>query len=205
MWWLSMIGLLTVSVVLYVGSAAHVLSFGPFFAKRSAAERDAAVQAAVARERDASVTAAEPPRSVRLRVATGPPGDAHASVPVPPDASLANWGARRGAAESFPEDRLLFRTPSSMAAVLSFYRDELAARGWHEVRTWMSRPTAGVAGIGSAISAFCSDMDRPSLLIGVLSFDDGSSEVRVLFDPDRAGPCASSGGKDSWTAPAPLF
>jgi len=201
MWWLSMIGLLTVSVVIYVGSAAHVLSFGPLFAQRSAAERDAAAQAAVSREREAAVAVEGSARSVRLRVTGGSAGDLQVNVPVPPNASVADWGARQGVAGPLPEDRLLFRTPSNMATVLSFYRDSLAAHGWHEVRTWMSRPTDGVAGVGSAISAFCSSVDRPSLLVGVLSFEDGSSEVRVLFDPDQAGPCASSGGQDTWTAP----
>ncbi len=205
MWWLSMTGLLAVSVLIYVGSAAHVVSFSPLVTQRAAADRDAAVEAARAEAQAASTAAKTASQSIRLRTSGGPAGAEQAFVPVPPDAQVLSPGARSEGGQPAREDRLLFRTRGSLADVMAFYRDTLPARGWHEVRSWMSRPTTGAAGIGSAISAFCWGVDRPALLIGVLTADDGSSEVRVLFDADREGPCAASGGQDSWTPQPPQF
>lgn len=206
MWWLSMTGLLAVSVLVYVGSAAHVLTFSPLNTQRAAADRAAAGEGERAQQRDASSASAGAAPSIRLRVTGGALGAQQIIVPILPDAQAPGTTGQPGGGQAAPEDRLYFRTPSGLTDVLSFYRQELAARGWHEVRTWMSRPATGASGIGGAISAFCWDVDRPTLLVGVLSFEDGSSEVRLIVDADQPGPCASTSPPgDQWTDLPPLF
>jgi hypothetical protein len=93
-------------------------------------------------------------------------------------------------------DRAVMVTSSDLADVLAFYRTELPAQGWHEVRAWMSRPAQDAPGPGGAVSVFCRGVDTPALLIGVVSQQSGPSELRLIVDPANSGPCASSVGPD---------
>lgn len=205
MWWLPAVSLLALGVLLYVTSALHVLSFSPLVTGRQAAERDTAVRDALARQPAPSTAGnSRPAPTIQLRA--GEHQDAaHFDIPVPPDARMPGTGTGGGGRATPSPDRALLATPGEVPDVLAFYRDELATHGWHEVRTWMSRPANGVPGPGGAVSAFCREIDMPALLVGVVSREAGLSELRLLIDADQPGPCASSSEQDPWTGRPPVF
>ncbi len=206
MWWLPAVSLLAFGALLYVTSALHVLSFSPLVTGRQETARDDAVREALARH-TAPSTAGNARAAPTIQLQAGEhPGAAQLDIPVPPDARMP--GARTpGDERAAPSrDRALLATSGSVADVLAFYRVELAAHGWHEVRSWMSRPADGVLGPGGAVSAFCRGVDMPALLVGVVSHEAGLSELRLLVDAETPGPCASSTEPDPWNdRPPPVF
>ena len=206
MWWLPAASLLALGVLLYVTSALHVLSFSPLVTGRQATERDIAVQDAIARL-PAPSAAGNSRTAPTIQLRDGEHRDAIVfDIPVPPEARLPGASIRSGGRATPSPDRALLATPGEVPDVLAFYRDELATRGWHEVRTWMSRPANGVPGPGGAVSAFCREIDMPALLVGVVSREAGLSELRLLIDAEQPGPCASSSDQDPWDGrPPPMF
>ncbi len=206
MWWLPAVSLLALGMVLYVTNALHVLTFSPLVTGRQEAARDLAVQEALARQ-PAPSTAGDHRAAPTIQLRAGEdPDAAQFDIPVPLDARMPNPRTRRGERATPSPDRALLATAGEVPAVLAFYRAELATHGWHEVRTWMSRPANGVTGPGGAVSAFCRAIDMPALLVGVVSREDGLSEVRLLIDTDQPGPCASGTEQDPWNgSPPPVF
>jgi hypothetical protein len=206
MWWLPAVSLLALAALLYGASALHVLSFSPLVAERQEAARDEAVREAL-EQYSAPATAGNRRPAPTIQLQAGPhPGAAELDIPVPPDARIANARARGGERAAPSPDRAVLATSGEIADVLEFYRVELATHGWHEVRAWMSRPANGVPGTGGAVSAFCREIDMPALLVGVVSRDDGLSELRLLIDTETPGPCASSAEPDPWDSrPPPVF
>jgi hypothetical protein len=173
---------------------------------RQAAERDAAVREALA-QTATPASAGNSRAAPTIQLHAGVSSDAaHFDIPVPFDAHRPNVRTRGVESATPARDRALLATSGKVADVLAFYRDELAAHGWHEVRTWMSRPANGVPGPGGAVSAFCREADRPALLVGVVSREAGLSELRLLIDAEQPGPCASSSEQDPWNGrPPPVF
>ena len=203
MWWLPAVSLLALGVLLYLTSALHVLSFSPLVTGRQAAERDHAVQEALGKvEMPVSAGNSRAAPTIQLQAGADPDA-ARFDIPVPFDARMPNVRTREGESATPSRDRALLATSGEVADVLAFYRDELASRGWHEVRTWMSRPADGVPGPGGAVSAFCREIDMPALLVGVVSRGDGPSELRLLLDAEEPGPCASSSERDPRNGPPP--
>ena len=188
MWWFPAVSLLGLGLVIYVASAAHVLSFSPLVIGRHASEREAAVREALA-DRPGRPTAGNRrvAPSILLR-ACEQPDSVSVEVPVPHDALLLDAGHRDGMAVAPAHDRALFTTIGDVATVLEFYRAQLSSLGWHEVRTFMSRPVIGAPGTGGAVSAFCRDADTPAILVGVVSRESGPSELRLLIDSTQSGP-----------------
>jgi hypothetical protein len=206
MWWLPAASLLVLSLVLHVTTALHVLSFGPLFATRQESARDSAIREAQARSSAAGTTSNARAASTIQLQAGDHPNVTNVDVPVPPDARLADPSSRGRAGGTPSPDRAVLATAGNVPDVLAFYRDELARRGWHEVRTWMSKPVDGVQGPGGAVSAFCRAVDMPALLVGVASDETGRSQVRLLIDDDQPGPCASTPEPDPREGhPPPVF
>jgi hypothetical protein len=206
MWWLTAVSLLALGILIYVTSALHVLSFSPLVTGRQAAERDNAVREALEKA-ETPASAGNSRAAPTIQLQAGAESDAaRFDVPVPFDARMPNARTREGQSATPSRDRALLATSGEVADVLAFYRDELASHGWHEVRTWMSRPANGVPGPGGAVSAFCREADRPALLVGVVSREAGLSELRLLIDAEQPGPCASSSEQDPWNGrPPPVF
>jgi hypothetical protein len=206
MWWLPAAGVLVVGLALYITSALHVLSFSPLVTGRQEAARDSAVRNALAQHpapAPAGTDRAVP--TIQLRAGEHPDA-AQFNIPVPPDARMPGTRTRGNESATPSGDRALLATSREVSDVLAFYRDELATRGWHEVRTWMSRPANGVPGPGGAVSAFCREIDMPALLVGVVSREAGLTELRLLIDTEQPGPCASSSEPNPWNGhPPPVF
>ena len=206
MWWLPAVSLLLLGMLFYVTSALHVLSFSPLVAGRQEAARDTAVREALARQPvpPAAGNSRTAP-TIQLRAGEHPAA-AQFDIPVPPDARMPDTSTRRGGGATPSPDRALLATPGEVPDVLAFYRDELAAHGWHEVRAWMSRPVSGASGPGGAVSVFCREVDMPALLVGVVSREPGLSEVRLLIDTEQPGPCGSAAEQNPWNGrPPPVF
>ena len=162
MWWFPAVSLLGLGLVIYVASAAHVLSFSPLVIGRHANEREAAVREALA-DQQGLPTAGNRRVAPSIQLRAGEKPDAvSVEVPVPHDARMLDAGHRNGVAVTPDHDRALFITIGDVATVLEFYRAELSLLGWHEVRTFMSRPVIGAPGPGGAVSAFCRDADTPA-------------------------------------------
>jgi hypothetical protein len=206
LWWLPAVSMLALGALLYVTSALHVLSFSPLLTGRQEAALDDAVREALEQHSTVSTVGnRRPAPTIRLQVGQDA-GAAQVDIPVPHDARIPNARTRGGERAAPSLDRAVLATSGEVADVLAFYRDELAMHGWHEVRTWMSRPANGVPGTGGAVSAFCREADMPALLVGVVSRDDGMSEIRLLIDAEPPGPCASSAEPDPWDSrPPPVF
>lgn len=203
MWWLPAVSLLLVGFVAYVGSALHVLNFSPFVAQQQESARADAVRTALEEQKAMGVArVSRNAPTVQLQAAERPDAEPR-DVPVPPSALAPNRRAGRGADMAQQPDRAVFATYEDLADVLKFYREALVSLGWHEVRTWMTRPTDGVAGPGMVVSAFCQGVDQPALLVAVVSTESGPNELRLLLDGDRQGPCSSSGTPDPWNGQAP--
>jgi hypothetical protein len=203
MWWFPAASLLALGMLLYVTSALHSLSFSPLVIGRQEAARDAAVREALA-QHGAQLMVGNDRAAPTIQLQAGEhPGAERLDIPIPPDARLI--GARTGEDQRATQirDRAVFATPGDVAEVLAFYRVELAADGWQEIRAWMARPAHGASGHGGAVSAFCRGVDTPTLLVGVVSEETGSSQLRLFLDA-ASGLCASSPGPDPWNGSPPL-
>jgi hypothetical protein len=193
-------------MLLYVTSALPVLSFSPLVAGRQEGARDDAVREALERH-TAPSSAGNSRAAPTIQLQAGEhPGAVQLDIPVPPDARMAGARTREDTRATPMPDRAAFTTAGDVADVLAFYRAELAAHGWHEIRSWMSRPAHGAPGPGGAVSAFCRSIDTPALLVGVVSQETGRTELRLFLDADDPGLCSSSIGPDPWdSSPPPVF
>ena len=206
MWWLPAASLLALGTLLYVTSALHVLSFSPLVTGRQEAARDDAVRVALARY-SAPATAGNDRVAPTIQLRSGEhPGAAQFDIPVPPDARMGGTRTPEDERATQGRDRAMFTIAGDVTEVLAFYRRELMADGWYEVRAWMSRPALGAPGPGGAVSAFCREVDMPALLVGVMSHEGGPSALHLFVDADQPGPCASSSGPEPWNgSPPPMF
>jgi len=100
-------------------------------------------------------------------------------------------------------DRPLPATARDVPDLLAFYCDELATRGWHEVRTSMWRRVNGVPGPEGAVSAWSRGIHMPALLVGVVFREDGPGEFRLPMNSDWTSPCRSGAEQDAWNGPPP--
>lgn len=211
MWWLPVASMFVLGLVFYVTSALHVLSFSPLLVGRQAAEREAQAQAQAQAKATSNTSEARASAgntiattTIRLRAGQGP-GAVQVSIPVPPDAQVADTTIR-GERVTVRPDRAILTTSGEVVIVLAFYRATLAEHGWHEVRTWMSRPAEGASGPGGAVSVYCRAADAPALHLSVVSYAPGQSELRLLLDADSPGACASSSSPDQpEDPPVPVF
>lgn len=205
MWWLPAASMLALGLMIYVTSAAHVLNFSPLTVARNAADRAEQRAVGEARATTPSTDRNQAVRTIQLR-AGDQAGAATFEIPIPPDAHATGGLGRGGGSTGESRDRALLGTYGEIPDVLTFYRRELSSRGWHEVRSWLSRPTDGVAGPAGAVSVFCHGADLPSLMVGVVTTEDGVSELRLLVDSEQPGACASTPPTDPWSGPdAPVY
>ena len=177
--------LLVFGLVVWVASALHVVSFGPL----------AEAVADEAPPREWAEPAPTPRRDVLDEAGTiepwpyWPEGQMRPEIPVPTDAHLVR-GTSRAEGDGY-QIQVELAVPVSAADALTFYREQLSARGWEEVAGLTWRPTDGHHGAASMLSAFCRDTDGPMFLVDVAPKTAGTSHVHVRVTSASPSLCAS--------------
>jgi len=176
MWWFTPAALLTISLAVYTYAAAHVYTFSPLHTQREAA-------ATVENRATEQAQQDTPVQWLRLW-----PGDTIAlmpfEIPVPADGMLTAMPPDK------QPDRASLSVPNGLSGLLTFYRAELSASGWHEVRSWMARPVGTDVGPGNAFSVFCRASDGPFLVVAITHDPtDGRSSLHLRLSGEQPGPC----------------
>lgn len=190
MGWLTLGAMVAVSSVLYTAQLLGLIEFGPVAQQRPAMPSDLGMgnvgpTAAIAyageiarRERGVS--------SVLLVVGTDAGGEG-VQVPIPPGAIPTGDAERQS-------DRVALFVPSGLEASIDFYRDALAARGWHEV--WSQRVYGAFdeRQRSSVTSAFCRSADGPSVVVDITTGTGDAVQVGLLVVSERDEPCGPGDG-----------
>jgi hypothetical protein len=189
MWWFTLGTMLMISLAVYTYTAGQVYTFSPFIMHRTAA---------TAEEMRANPQALTRLSAEWVRLW---PGETVAvmpfDVPVPADGSLTSMPRTR------QPDRAELQVPQGLPTLLAFYRTELEAQGWQEVRTLMARPAGPGSGPGNAVAVFCRDAEGPALMIAIVHDPATGSTLHLRLSGEQPGPCASAAAPTPGDSPAP--